>query len=437
MFFIQSAAVISLGCSKNTVDTEIMLYQLKKEYNITNDFSNADILIVNTCGFINDAKEESINTIFELAKLKNNENKLLIVTGCLAQRYAQQLLDDIPEIDIVMGVEQYLNILPAIKRAKQGERFHMIERIPIALNGKRVLTTPSYTAFVKIAEGCNNRCSFCAIPFIRGKYRSVPMEKVEEEVRHFVAKGVKEIVLIAEDTTRYGIDLYKKPSLYPLLERLVKIEGLKWLRVLYCYPDTLSRDLIDLMAESPNICKYLDIPLQHASNALLKSMNRRGTNADFTDLINYARQRGFTIRTTFIVGFPGETEEQFEELLNYTKNIAFDRMGAFAYSPEEGTKGAQMPNQVPEDIKRKRLSELMELQAEISLQNNKKRVGKEYTVLVRGLMDDGYIHARSQSEAPEVDGEILLPNIVGVKAGDMREVIITSADVYDLYAEWK
>ncbi len=413
-----------------------MLYQLSKEYNIVNDYSKADILIVNTCAFIHDAKEESISTIFELAKYKANKCKLLVATGCLSQRYAKELLDEIPELDLLIGVEQYLNTLQHIKKALTGERFAACDRIKVALQGKRILSTPKHTAYVKIAEGCNNSCTFCAIPIIRGRYRSVPMEDVLAEMQALADKGVSELILIAEDTTRYGIDLYKKPSLPQLLEKAAQIKGIKWIRLLYCYPDTMSMELLDVMSKYDNICKYIDIPLQHYDPQVLKAMNRRGTPEDFKNLLTVAKNRGFAIRTTIIVGFPGETEEQFDTLFNFVNEFKFDRLGAFTYSIEEGTIAAKLPNQIDEDIKKNRLDRLMELQAEISMENNQKHVGTEREVLVEKIGSDGFIHCRSQYEAPDVDGEILMPINKNVKLGQFYNVKIVKADTYDLYGEW-
>lgn len=437
MILIQSAAVVSLGCPKNTVDTEIMLHQLEKEYRIVEDFHTADVLIVNTCGFIKDAKEESINTIFDMANAKQgNKDKLLIVTGCLSQRYSEDLLKEIPEINFCMGVEQYLNILPAIERAKKGERFALCERLPVALIGKRKLITPKHTVYVKISEGCNNNCSFCAIPMIRGRYRSVAMEDVLAEVQSLVAQGAKEIIFVAEDTTRYGVDLYKKPMLAELLRKVSKIEGLHRIRLHYCYPDTLTRELIDVIAEHDNICNYIDIPLQHADGALLKSMHRRGTPKEFTDTINYARGRGIIIRTTFIVGFPGETEEQFQTLVDYVKEMHFDRLGVFTYSAEEGTKAATMENQIPEEIKDLRKDTIMSLQADISFANNQRRVGELCDVLVEKIMQDKIL-GRSYGESPEIDGLVILPVKEGIEIGGIYPIEVMEADTYDLYAEWR
>lgn len=435
MFFIAFASYVSLGCPKNTVDTEIMLHILEKEYSITDDCSKAEVLIVNTCGFIRDAKEESINAIYTFANLKKNTDKILIVTGCLSQRYSQELLDEIPEINVCMGVEQYLNILYAIHKAKKGERFTMCDRLPIALTGKRKLISPKSIAYVKIAEGCNNRCSFCAIPYIRGKYRSVAMEEVYAEVESLVDRGIKEVIFIAEDTTRYGIDLYKKPMLAELIDKVAQIKGLLRIRLLYCYPDTLTKELIDTMDKHSNVCKYLDIPLQHADEALLKSMNRKGNPGEYSQIIQYARDKGFFIRTTFIVGFPGETKTQFIKLVDYVKNMRFDRLGVFTYSPEEGTKGAKMPNQIPEHIKDERKDLLLQVQADISFENNQRRIGEIVDVLVERKIN-GKIEARSYAEAPDIDGLVFLSDREDKVIGEIYKAKIVSADTFDLYAEW-
>ena len=435
MLYIAYAAYISLGCPKNTVDTELMLNQLEKEYEITDDFDKADVLIVNTCGFIRDAKEESLNAIYTLANIKAGTNKLLIVTGCLSQRYSDELLKEIPEINVCMGVEQYMNILHAIHRAKGGERFAMCGRINFAITGKRKLITPKSVAYVKIAEGCNNRCSFCAIPMIRGSYRSVPMNIIEDEVKQLVSEGIKEIIFIAEDTTRYGIDIYGKPVLDELVDKIAQIDGLLRLRLLYCYPDSLTKELIDTMSKHENVCNYLDIPLQHGDAELLKSMNRKGNPLEYSDIISYAKSKGFIIRTTFIVGFPGETREQFIHLVEYVKRMKFDRLGVFTYSPEEGTKGAQMPNQISESLKQKRKDELLQVQADISYNNNQDRIGEIVEVLVE-RKENGNVEARSYGEAPDIDGLVILKDNENIKIGEIYKAKIVSADTYDLYAEW-
>lgn len=435
MFCIAYAAYISLGCPKNTVDTELMLYQIEKEYEITDDFDKAELLIVNTCSFIRDAKEESLNAIYSLANIKADSDKILIVAGCLSQRYSEELLQEIPEINVCIGVEQYLNILNAIHRAKNGERFALCDRIEFALSGKRKLITQKSMAYVKISEGCNNRCSFCAIPMIRGKYRSVPIEDLVAEVQDLVEKGIKEIIFIAEDTTRYGIDIYGKPMLDKLIDKVANIKGLIRLRLLYCYPDTLTKELIDTMAKYDNVCNYLDIPLQHGDAELLKSMNRKGNPQEYSAIINYAKEKGFIIRTTFIVGFPGETVQHFLNLVEYVKRMRFDRLGVFTYSAEEGTKGASMANQVPENVKQRRKDELLQVQADISYENNQKRIGEIVDLLVERKIDN-HIEARSYGEAPDIDGLVILKDNPGIKIGEIYKAKIISADTFDLYAEW-
>ena len=426
--------VVSLGCVKNQVDTEQMLSLLLKDgYEWTADASEAEVLLVNTCGFIQSAKEESIEAILDMARMKTEGHcRVLCVTGCLAQRYEKELLEEIPEIDCLLGVGQYDRLTEMLKKSLNGERPHDVRRTRGFLECGRVLTTPPYTAYIKIADGCDNRCTFCAIPLIRGAYRSRPREAILNEIRELAARGVREHILIAQDTTRYGVDT--GDSLASLLREAAKIEGVEWLRVLYMYPDEVTDELLDVMAGAPNIAPYLDLPLQHASMRLLPRMNRRGNTDESRRLLKKARDMGFCLRTTFIVGFPGETEEDFEELMDFTREMAFDRMGAFAYSPEEGTRAATMPEQVPEEVKQERLDRLMRLQAEISLERNRLRIGTCPQVLVTGHEKDGYI-GRSIMEAPDADGLIRFRAQTPVKEGEFVNVKITDADEYDLYGE--
>ena len=395
--------VVSLGCVKNRVDTEQMLSVLTRAgHTFTPDPAEADIIIVNTCGFIDPAKEESIQTILEMAGYKQNGRcKKLIVTGCLAQRYGDALLQDMPEIDALLGVSQYDRITEAVEGVLAGRRPDYRQRRWDMLECGRVLTTPSYSAYVRIGEGCDNRCAYCAIPLIRGGYRSRDEEAILEEARELAASGAKELSLISQDTTRYGRDNGR--SLEALMAKVAAIPGVEWLRALYMYPDETPFSLLDEMARHSNICKYLDLPLQHASNRILKAMNRRGTIEEAEALLTRAREMGYTLRTTFIVGFPGETEEDFRQLLDFTRRMRFDRMGAFAYSVEEDTPGASMPDQVPEEIKQQRLDQLMALQAEISRQRNEERVGTVCRVLVTGI-EEGFYTGRSAMEAPHRDG---------------------------------
>ena len=424
--------VVSLGCVKNRVDTEQMLSLLVQAgHAFTPDPAQADVIIVNTCGFIDPAKEESIQTILEMAGYKDTGRcKKLIVTGCLAQRYGDALLSDMPEIDALLGVSQYDKIVEAVEGAVEGERPDYRERRWDMLECGRVLTTPAYSAYVRIGEGGNNRCAYCAIPLIRGGYRSRNEQAILAEAADLAANGAKELILISQDTTRYGRDNGR--SLTELIRQAAAIPGVEWLRVLYMYPDETEEDTLQAMTELPNVCKYLDLPLQHASDKMLRAMNRRGTIAEAEALLNRARAMGFTLRTTFIVGFPGETEEDFEELLAFTRRMRFDRMGAFAYSVEEGTPAASMPDQVPEEVKQQRLDRLMAVQAEISKKLNEQRVGSACRVLVTGF-DGGLYTGRSAMEAPDSDGEIYFTAPRELTEGEFVTVKIVRADTYDLY----
>ena len=430
--------VVSLGCSKNRVDTEMMLDILQKAgYEITTDESDADILIVNTCGFIDPAKQESIDTLLSMAQYKQEGHlKLLVATGCLVQRYAKELKEEMPEIDLFMGVSEYARLPEAIEQALGGQRPSYCHRSNTVLEGGRVLTTAPYSAYVRIADGCDNRCAYCAIPLIRGGFRSRSIESVLAESRDLAGRGVKEITLVAQDTSRFGVDTHGKSLLPELLVRAANIPGVEWLRVLYCYPDEVEDELLEAMASKPNICKYLDLPLQHADPELLKAMNRRGTVEHTRQFLKKARDMGFTLRTTFIVGFPGETEQQFQALMDFTREIEFDRMGAFVYSIEENTPAASMPNQIDEEVKQERLDRLMTLQQEISLRHNKARVGTVEKVLVEAVADDGSGTGRSSREAPEeTDGVIRLTGLSEKDIGEFVQARITGAEVYDLIGE--
>ena len=424
--------VVSLGCVKNRVDTEQMLAQLLGAgHEFTPDPAQAEVIIVNTCGFIDPAKEESIQTILEMAAYKETGRcKKLVVTGCLAQRYGDALLSDMPEIDALLGVSQYDKIVEAVESALEGERPDLRQRRWEMLECGRVLTTPAYSAYVRIGEGCDNRCAYCAIPLIRGGYRSRNEDAILDEIKDLAANGAKEIILISQDTTRYGRDNGR--SLAKLIRKAAAVPGVEWLRVLYMYPDETDMDTLEAMAELPNVCKYLDLPLQHASDKLLRAMNRRGAIAEAEALLMKARAMGFTLRTTFIVGFPGETEEDFEQLLAFTRRVKFDRMGAFAYSPEEGTPGAEMPDQVPDEVKQARLDRLMTAQAEISRALNQARVGSACRVLVTGF-EDGFYTGRSAMEAPDSDGTIFFTAGRELTPGEFVPVKLVRADTYDLY----
>ncbi len=431
--------IISLGCNKNRVDSETALGLLKEHgYVFTGDPAEADILMVNTCGFIESAKEESIDAILEMAEYKKTGKcKLLVVTGCLTQRYEEALKEEIPEIDLLMGVNQYQQLPAAIEKALAGDRASYCQDSYGYYAHERVLTTPAYTAYTRIGEGCSNRCTFCAIPLIRGPYRSRPMQDVLDEVASLAKRGVREHILVAQDTTRFGTDWQAHTALPELLQKAAAIQGVDWLRVLYCYPDETDERLLDVIANTPNICKYLDLPIQHVNDEVLRRMHRRGKKADILRCIRGARERGLTLRTSIIVGFPGETEEQFQELLDVLGEAEFDRLGAFAYSPEEDTPAARLPDQIPEEVKQERLDRLMTMQSAISLRRNQARVGATEKVLVTDVNEKGELLGRSHREAPETDGEILftaagkpLPPI-----GSFCHVRITRADTYDLMGE--
>lgn len=430
--------MISLGCNKNRVDSELALGLLREHGCVfTGDPAQADILMVNTCGFIGPAKEESIDAILEMARYKQEGRcRLLVVTGCLAQRYEKDLMEEIPEIDLMLGVNQYAQLPEMIDKAlgDQQRRSACAERFDF-LEHDRVLTTPGYSAYTRIGEGCSNRCTFCAIPLIRGHYRSRPMDAIMGEVEALAKQGVREHILVAQDTTRYGTDWQEHSALPELMKKAAAIDGVDWLRVLYCYPDETDERLLDVIAGTPNICKYLDLPIQHINDAVLKRMHRRGTSADIRRCLKGARERGLTLRTSIIVGFPGETQEQFEELLEFLSEAEFDRLGAFAYSPEEDTPAARMPDQIPEEIKQERLDRLMTLQAGISLRRNQARVGSVEKVLVTDVGEDGLILGRSHREAPETDGEILFTGKEMPEIGSFVRVRLTEADTYDLKGE--
>ena len=428
--------MISLGCNKNRVDSETALGLLRAHgWELTGDPADADILMVNTCGFIGPAKEESIDAILDMARYKTEGRcRLLVVTGCLAQRYEKDLMAEIPEIDLLLGVNQYDQLPALIEKALGGQRglTSCAERFDF-FEHDRVLTTPGYSAYIRIGDGCDNRCTFCAIPLIRGPHRSRREGDILSEMEKLAKAGVREHILVAQDTTRYGTDWQPHSALPELMTRAASIEGVDWLRVLYCYPDETDERLLDVIAGRDNICKYLDLPIQHINDDVLRRMHRRGTSADIRRCLRLARERDLTLRTSIIVGFPGETEAQFEELLRFIEEAEFDRLGAFAYSAEEDTPAARMPDQIPEEVKQERLGRLMTLQAGISLRRNQARVGATEKVLVTDIGEDGTLLGRSQREAPETDGEILfsttgpLPEI-----GSFVGVRLTKADTYDL-----
>ena len=432
-----TVGAISLGCNKNRVDTESALGLLQDHgFEITDDFSKADVLMVNTCGFIDPAREESVNTILDLAKFKEEGRcRVLVVTGCLAQRYEKDLLESIPEIDVLLGVNQYGNLVTAIERALGGSRVHLCQDDHSYFEQRRFLSTPFYTAYTRIGEGCSNRCTFCAIPLIRGPYRSREEGAILNEIRSLAEHGVREHVLVAQDTTRYGTDGGGHTRLPALMRKAAALPGVEWLRVLYCYPDETNDELLDLLAGTPNICPYLDIPVQHINSDILRRMHRLGTREDILRCVRGAKARGLTVRTTLITGFPGETDAQFEELLDFVREAEFDRLGAFTYSPEEGTPAARMKDQVPEEVKKERFDRLMTLQQGISLKKNQARLNTVEKVLVTDLLGNGSALGRSSREAPEVDGEIIFTAPNPPEVGSFVQVRITHAEPYDLYGE--
>ncbi|WP_371369117.1 Ribosomal protein S12 methylthiotransferase RimO [Sporomusa rhizae] len=439
------AGFISLGCAKNLVDTEIMLGILAdNDIVITDNPQDADILIVNTCGFIDSAKEESISTIMQMAEFKQ-EGKCrgIIVAGCLGQRYQQELLDELHEVSAIVGTGAWHRIMEAVNAVLAGERVLLIGDLDTIYdeNMSRITTTPSYSAYVKIAEGCSNCCSYCVIPLVRGKYRSRTVESIVNEVKQLTEKGVKEINLIAQDTTSFGRDQNEKPQLTTLLKELVKIEGVAWIRLLYCYPKYFSDELIELIAKEPRICKYIDLPLQHADDEILSAMNRRDTRADIEKLLNKIRSSipGVVIRTSFIVGFPGETDTHFESLKQFMIEQKFERVGVFTYSQEEDTPAGKSEQQIPDDIKEERYHELMALQCRISEELNHAMEGKVLTILIEGHNKEQpeVAFGRSYREAPDVDGRIFVENAAGLVPGDMVRAEIVQGFTYDLLAERK
>jgi len=436
------AGFVSLGCAKNLVDTEVMLGIMQKNgIELTSNPSDADILIVNTCAFILSAKEESITTILNLADYKNGKCRALIVAGCLGQLYKSNLLDEMPEVDAIIGTGAWNRIMEAIEEALSGRKAIFIGEKSIIYNSKspRIRTTPDYTAYVKISEGCNNKCSFCSIPLIRGRQISRKIEDIRAEVENLAAQGVKEINLIAQDTTAYGIDIYGKPKLVELLRELVKVEKIHWIRILYAYPRRFSDELIDLIAAEPKICNYVDLPLQHASNKILKRMNRPDNRESIEILLKKLRERipNVVIRSTFIVGFPGETEEDFLELKAFLQAQRLDKVGIFTYSREEDTAAYDFPEQISEEIMQERYHELMSMQSLISQELNEALEGQELEILVENRDEEvpEVVAGRSYRDAPEIDGLVYIENDERSKAGDIIRVKVLSGFVYDIAAE--
>lgn len=433
---------ISLGCDKNLVDSEEMLGLLNSRgYTFTDDETEADIIVINTCCFINDAKEESIQTILEMTEYKKSGScRALIVTGCLAQRYRQEILDEIEEVDAVLGTTAYEKIADAIEEALRGKRAVELEELSAlpSLSTGRMVTTGGHFAYLKIAEGCNKCCTYCIIPKIRGKYRSVPMERLIAQAEELAAQGVRELILVAQETTLYGVDLYGTKCLHLLLEALCKISGFRWIRILYCYPEEIYPELIQTMKQEKKICHYLDLPIQHASDRILKRMGRRTSKEDLIRIVTNLREEipDIVLRTTLITGFPGETQEDHEELMDFVDQMEFDRLGVFTYSQEEDTPAASMPDQVDEETKLNRQEELMELQQEIAFDRAEQMTGRVVEVMIEGEVSGENVYvARTYGDAPNVDGLLFLHTGENLMSGDFARVRITGAAEYDLIGE--
>ena len=433
---------ISLGCDKNLVDSEEMLGMLAADgHEIVDDEDEAEVIIVNTCCFIGDAKEESVNTILEMAeKKKAGTCKVLIVTGCMAQRYKKEISEEIPEVDAILGTTSYGDISKAVKEAQAGRHFEEYKSIDFLpdISGKRMLTTGGHFAYLKIAEGCDKHCTYCIIPKVRGNYRSVPMERLIKEAQELADQGVKELILVAQETTVYGQDIYGEKSLHKLLKELCQIKGIRWIRLLYCYPEEIDDNLIQVMKEEPKICHYLDLPIQHASDAILKRMGRRTSKQQLIDTITKLRKEipDIALRTTLITGFPGETQEQHEEVMEFVDEMEFERLGVFTYSPEEDTPAATMPDQIDEEVKEDRQADIMELQQEIVFDQAEDMIGKEVLVMIEGkVADENAYVGRTYRDAPNVDGLIFVNTDEELMTGDFAKVKVTGAAEYDLIGE--
>ena len=433
---------ISLGCDKNLVDTEVMLGMLaSRGYEMTNEEQEAEIIVINTCCFIHDAKEESIQNILEMAEYKKSGSaKALIVTGCMAERYRQEILDEIPEVDEVLGTTAYDRILDAVDAALAGQHEVMtadLDALPLP-ETKRLVTTGGHFAYLKIAEGCDKHCTYCIIPKIRGNFRSVPMERLLKEAQDLAEQGVKELILVAQETTLYGKDLYGEKSLPKLLRELCKISGIRWIRILYCYPEEITDELIQVMKEEPKICQYLDLPIQHANDTILKRMGRRTSKQELIDIVQKLRKEipDICLRTTLITGFPGETQEQHEEVMEFIDTLEFDRLGAFTYSPEEDTPAATFEDQIDEEVKEDRQADIMELQQEIAFDKAEDMIGREVLVMIEGkVADENAYVGRTYRDAPNVDGLIFINTDVELISGDFAKVKVTGALDYDLIGE--
>lgn len=432
---------ISLGCDKNLVDSEMMMGLLHdRGYEFTDNEEEADIIVINTCGFINDAKEESINTILEMAKYKENNLKALIVAGCLVERYKNEILQELPEIDAIVGTTAFDKICDVVDDVLADKKHNELESINKMCRPdvKRIITTGGYYSYLKIAEGCDKHCTYCSIPMIRGAYRSVPMEDLVKEAEYLAGNGVKELIIVAQEITVYGKDLYGEKKLPELLHRLCKVPGIQWIRLLYCYPEEITDELIETIRDEKKICHYIDMPIQHASDKILKAMGRRTNNAELRNIISKLRKEipDICLRTTLITGFPGETEEDQQIVLDFIDEMEFDRLGAFTYSPEEDTKAASLDNQVDEEVKLCRKDEIMELQQEISMDKSERLVGKELEVIIEGKASDEDVYVgRSYMDAPSVDGYVFINSEEELMSGDFAKVRIVKAMEYDLIGE--
>lgn len=432
---------ISLGCDKNLVDSEQMMGLLRdRGYEFTDDEETADVVVINTCGFISSAKEESINTILSMAEHKKDNLKALIVTGCLAQRYKDEILDEMPEIDAIVGTTAFDTICDVVDDvlAHKGHNEFKDVNAMCRPDSKRIITTGGYYSYLKIAEGCDKRCTYCSIPLFRGSYRSTPMEQLVEEAEYLAAGGIKELILVAQETSLYGRDIYGEKKLPQLLHKLCAIQGIEWIRILYCYPEEITDELIEAIKTEPKICHYIDMPIQHASDAILKKMGRRTTNADLRKIISKLRAEipDIALRTTLITGFPGESDEDHNILMDFIDEMEFDRLGVFTYSPEEDTPAASMPDQIDEEVKLDRRDELMELQQEISADKSQRLVGKHMEVIIEGKAADEDVYVgRTYMDAPGVDGYVFIKSEEELLSGDFARVRITKALEYDLIGE--
>lgn len=438
---MKKIGMISLGCPKNQVDAEMILAKLQKEgFEIVNSLEGADCVIINTCGFIDDAKKEAIETILSVAELKKEGSVgKIVVTGCLAQRYKDEVMSLLPEVDAVVGIGANADIISVIKRVLSDETVcEFPSEYCLPLDDDRILTTPPYMAYLKIAEGCSNRCAYCAIPYIRGNFRSRTMESIIDEAKSLAQNGVKEIVIVAQDVTKYGKDLYKELRLSALLKELCKIDGIEWIRLLYCYPDSLTDELIETIASEEKICKYIDLPLQHADKQVLRRMRRTGSEEELVELIRKIREKipGVVVRTTLIAGFPGETQENFETLSRFVNEVKFDRLGCFVYSAEEGTPAAEFEDQIDEDVKKHRAEIIMQQQYEIFAQKQEEKIGKIFKTIVEGFDEDDMLYyGRTYMDCAEIDSRVIISTEDELESGTFVEVKIIGVDDCDLVGE--